>query len=263
MKVVLFCGGKGTRWTGNGDEGPKVLARIGDRPIIWHVMSIYSVSGFNDFILCLGYKANHIVRYFEDVSYGRDQETGALLVRPHAGVVWRVHLEDTGADTSTGGRLRAVGRLLGGDRFLCSYGDGLADLDIASLISFHDEHTRLATLTAVRPRSQFGILQLDGAGRVESFIEKPRLQDWINGGFFVFEPEVLHRLDDGPLEEGPLEGLARDGELIAYCSNGFWACLDTYKDMLVLNEIWQKGDTPWSSWTRKAHQLSGATAASS
>jgi glucose-1-phosphate cytidylyltransferase len=230
VKVVLFCGGKGSRWTRHGDEVPKALAPIGDRPLIHHVMQVYLAAGFDDFILCLGHKGETIRRYFES----------APAPQP-----CRVQLVDTGEETQTGGRLRAVAPLLTGSRFLASYGDGVADLDVAELLDFHLRHGRLATLTAVRPRSQFGILELAADSSVASFVEKPLLQNWVNGGFFIFEPGILDRLDEGPLEDGLLSGLAREGELMAFRLERFWACLDTYKDQILLDELWQQGRAPW------------------
>jgi glucose-1-phosphate cytidylyltransferase len=249
MKTVLFCGGKGTRWTRSDDDGPKALAMIGERPIIWHVMSVYSVSGFNDFVLCLGHKGDRITRYFEEqgLTLGAD---GRGELEPVPGVTWRIELVDTGAETQTGGRLRRVADRLDGERFMASYGDGVAALDIGELIRFHAGHGRLATLTAVRPRSQFGILQLGPDTMVQSFLEKPQIEDWVNGGFFVFEPGVLDLLDESPLESGPLGTLARHGQLMAYKTSDYWACLDTYKDKIEIEELWLSGAAPWSTWER-------------
>ncbi len=245
MKVVLFCGGKGTRWARSEDDVPKALAPIGDRPIIWHVMNVYSQSGFDDFVLCLGHQAEKIVRYFVEAGAREDRDAGELIVTAGPRTRWRVRLVDTGRETQTGGRLRAVAGYLGTERFMASYGDGLARLDVADVVRFHQAHGRLATLTAVRPASQFGILQLGADGRVQSFVEKPRLKEWVNGGFFVLEPQVLEILDEGPLENGPLARLALADQLVAYRTEDFWACLDTYKDLATLEQLWQKGDAPW------------------
>jgi glucose-1-phosphate cytidylyltransferase len=245
MKVVLFCGGKGTRWARAEDDIPKALAPIGDRPIIWHVMNVYSLSGFDDFVLCLGHQAHKIVRYFIESGARQDRDPAELIVRAGARS-WRVRLVDTGQETQTGGRLGAVAGYIGRERYMASYGDGLARLDLADLLRFHVAHGRLATLTAVRPASQFGILELSPEGRVQSFVEKPRLKEWVNGGFFVFEPEVLDLLDEGPLENGPLSQLSREDQLVAYRTDDFWACLDTYKDVIMLDQLWRKGDAPWS-----------------
>lgn len=255
MKTVLFCGGKGTRWTRSEEDGPKALAMIGERPIIWHVMSVYSASGFNDFVLCLGHKGDRITRYFEEQGMTRDGQ-GAHQFEPLPGITWRVELVDTGAETHTGGRLQRVAERLHCERFMASYGDGVADLDIAELIRFHAGHGRLATLTAVRPRSQFGLLQLDENRAVQSFLEKPQMRDWVNGGFFVFEPEVLEMLDEGPLESGVLAALARAGQLMAYQTSNYWACLDTYKDKIEIEELWMSGKAQWSNWERTAAQAS-------
>jgi glucose-1-phosphate cytidylyltransferase len=243
--VALLCGGKGTRWSGDGEEVPKALARLGDRPIIWHVMNVYSRAGFHDFVLCLGHQGEQIVRYFHAEASGTGDADDQVLVQRPGGVTWRVRLADTGQETQTAGRLAAVADLVDGSRFMASYGDGIAALDVADLLRFHVSHGRLATLTAVQPRSQFGLLRINGDGAVDSFEEKPRLKEWINGGFFVFEPRILDYLDDGALEVGPFSALASQGELMAYRTTGFWACLDTYKDKIELDELAQRGNAHW------------------
>lgn len=262
MKVVLFCGGKGTRWARSEDDVPKALAPIGDRPIVWHVMNVYSLSGFDDFVLCLGHQAEKIVRYFVEAGARRDR-AGGLIVDAGPRTRWRVRMVDTGPETQTGGRLRAVAGQLGSERFMASYGDGLARIDIADVVRFHEAHGRLATLTAVKPTSQFGILQLGADGRVQSFVEKPRLKEWVNGGFFVLEPQVLELLDDGPLENGPLSRLAQLDQLVAYQTDDFWACLDTYKDLAMLEQLWRKGDAPWTTRGTAAPNAGAADMSSS
>ncbi|MBO0706604.1 MAG: NTP transferase domain-containing protein [Candidatus Dormibacteraeota bacterium] len=245
MKVALLCGGKGMRWNGSGEGGPKALAMIGDRPIVWHVMDVYSRSGFRDFVLCLGHLGQTIVDYFEREAGQPLDKSRTLELGPSPGVRWRVELVDTGAETQTGGRLRAVAPRLGSARCMVSYGDGVAAIDVGHLLEFHVAHGRLATLTAVQPRSQFGVLELGEEDHVRSFVEKPRVRDWVNGGFFVFEPGVLPLLGPGPLENGTLSRLAGMDELVAYRSESFWACVDTYKDKIELDELAREGRAPW------------------
>jgi glucose-1-phosphate cytidylyltransferase len=263
MKVVLFCGGKGTRWARTEDDVPKALAPIGDRPILWHVMQVYALSGFDDFILCLGHQGQRVASYFASAAARADTDPHELIVPAGSGQRWRVRLADTGAETQTGGRLRAVAGHLGKERFMASYGDGLARIDIADLLRFHVARGRLATLTAVRPNSQFGILEISSDGGVRSFVEKPPLHEWVNGGFFVFEPDVLQWTDDGPLESGALSRLSSADQLSAYQTSEFWACLDTYKDLITLEELWRKGDAPWGTrGTASSGMTAGAAAAS-
>lgn len=235
MKVVILCGGKGTRM-GN-EELPKALFLIGHKPILWHIMSIYSHYGFNDFVLCLGYKANKIKEYFQDIKN------------------WKVSFIDTGLDTNTGGRLKKVKDYIDEECFLATYGDGLADINIPNLIEFHNNHKKIATLTAVKPRNPFGIVGIDAhADTVTHFEEKPILDHWINGGFFVFNKKAFSYIkDDDVLERGPFERLVKDKNLVAYKHNGFWECMDTYKDNLRLNELWLNNNAPWAVWKGKTH----------
>jgi glucose-1-phosphate cytidylyltransferase len=239
--VAILCGGRGARLQEHTQEIPKPLVEIGGRPILWHVIALYAAQGFEHFLLATGYK-------------------GELIERFVAAEGWpeRVLVEciDTGPDTPTGGRLK----LLEGDLrrrihepaagegcFCATYADGLADIDLARLLAFHADHNALATMTVVRPELQFGITELDGAeGRVLGFREKPRSEHWINGGFFCFQTEVLERLrPQSVLEREPLQGLAAAGELRAYRHEGFWECMDTYKDAVALNDLWASGAAPW------------------
>lgn len=242
MKTVILCGGRGTRLNELGKAVPKALVEIGGQPIIWHLMHLYAAHGFNDFSLCLGHLGHKIREYFgssgsgeDNVSFPVDGETN-----------WNVSLFDTGEDTNTGGRIAKIADALKAeDRFFVTYGDGLADVDIGKLLEFHKEHGKLATMTTVHPRSPFGVVEIGEDGAVSSFREKPRLDVWINGGFFVFESTILELLDGDPvLEEGPLETLAAKGELMAYRHTGFWKCMDTYKDSLEFNSLWLSG-APW------------------
>ena len=233
--VIILCGGRGTRLREHTETIPKPLVEIGARPILWHVIRIYAEQGFRRFLLCLGARGEMI----EEFVRGDWLPPGLTI-----------ECVDTGEDTPTGGRIALVGDRVRGDRFCATYADGLADVDLRSVLEFHSEHGALATLTVVRPELQFGVARLNGAGRVEGFVEKPRFDGWINGGFFCFEREVLAYLrEDSVLEREPFERLAADGQLRAYRHTGFWDCLDTYKDAVLLNDLWNSGRAPWKSWS--------------
>lgn len=257
MKVVILCGGQGTRLREHTEHVPKPLVDIGGRPIVWHIMRSYAQHGFTDFVLCLGYKGWRIKEWFLDFDARMHDVTVQLgenrprLHRPTAALDWTVTMVDTGDATMTGARVARVAPHLTGERFMVTYGDGVTDLDIRALLDFHLEHGKEATVTGVHPPARFGELLLDG-DRVDRFSEKPQVTDsWINGGFFVFERSVLDRLRTDEacvLEREPLEGLAADGELCAYRHPGFWQCMDTYRDWKALNDRWTRGDAPWASW---------------
>jgi glucose-1-phosphate cytidylyltransferase len=233
--VVILCGGRGTRLQEHTQSIPKPLVEIGGRPILWHVIQIYAQQGFRDFILCTGFKGELIERFVAAADW-----PGGATVR----------CVETGAETPTGGRIKRVQELVGGGTFCATYADGLADISLGELLDFHRGHGDLATMTVVRPELQFGITDLDGNGRVRGFHEKPRSDHWINGGFFCFEPTVFDYLSDSSvLEREPLEGLAGDGHLHAYRHTGFWECMDTYKDAVQLNDLWQSGEPPWKVWS--------------
>jgi glucose-1-phosphate cytidylyltransferase len=230
--VVILCGGRGTRLQEHTHAIPKALVEIGGRPILWHVMQLYASHGFGDFVLCTGYLGDQV----------RD------FARAQAPAGARVRCIDTGLDTPTGGRIALVADALG-DTFCATYADGVADLDLRALLRFHADHGALATMTVVRPALPFGVTELDGNGRVTGFQEKPRSAQWVNGGFFCFQPGVLARLrEDSVLEREPLESLAAEGELRAYRHEGFWDCMDTYKDAILLNDLWASGAAPWKAW---------------
>lgn len=232
--VVVLCGGRGTRLQEKTQDIPKPLVEIGGRPIVWHVIQLYAVQGFDEFLLCTGYKGGLI-------------EAWAAAETWPAGV--RVRCVDTGLDTQTGGRIRRVAPELRGRAFSATYADGVADVDLRAQLAFHAAHGRHASMTVVRPELQFGVTELDGDDRVIGFREKPRSEHWINGGFFRFEPQVLDYLSDSSvLEREPLEGLAGDGQLRAFRHTGFWDCMDTYKDAVMLNDLWASGDAPWKMW---------------
>jgi glucose-1-phosphate cytidylyltransferase len=238
--VAILCGGRGARLQERTQEIPKPLVEIGGQPILWHVIALYAAQGFTRFLLATGYKGELIERF-------------AAAARWPEGTV--VECLDTGLDTPTGGRIKLLEAQLhdrmretgaGEGRFCATYADGLADIDLARLLGFHEDHDALATMTVVRPELQFGITELGEDGRVLGFREKPRSEHWINGGFFCFQREVLGRLrEDSVLEREPLEGLAADGQLRAYRHAGFWECMDTYKDAVALNDLWAAGQAPW------------------
>jgi glucose-1-phosphate cytidylyltransferase len=230
--VVILCGGRGTRLRERTETVPKALVEIGGRPILWHVIGIYAAQGFERFLLATGYLGEMV------------EEFAAAEEWP-AGV--GVECVDTGADTPTGGRIARLGDRLGGGSFCATYADGVADVDLGSLLDFHRAEGALATMTVVRPHLQWGVADVDDEGRVAGFVEKPRSEHWINGGFFCFEPAALDYMDeDSVLEREPLGRLAADGELRAHRHHGFWDCMDTYKDAVVLNDLWAKDEAPWT-----------------
>ena len=252
MKTVILAGGFGTRLAEETDVKPKPMVEIGGQPILWHIMRRYAHFGCNEFVVALGYRGELIKEYFLKLQYMRNDvsvhlENGRVQVHDGACLDWVVHLVDTGLETQTGGRLRRLERWIGGERFMMTYGDGLADIDIGGLVAFHEAHGRLATITAVRPPARFGGLTFDG-NRVTEFVEKPQIgEGWINGGFFVLEPGVFRYLDSDstPFERAPLERLAADGQLVAYHHEGFWQCMDTLRDVRTLNALWEGGRAPW------------------
>jgi len=249
MKTVILCGGRGTRLNEMGIAVPKALVPIGGKPVIWHLLQIFTHYGFDDFVLCLGYLSEKIEDYFAHIATKQDHENEAVQHIDSDGLKCRVELVDTGLDTNTGGRIKALESLLTGeDRFFVTYGDGLANVDLRALLEFHLSHGKTATLTAVHPVSNFGVLELDGGSAVKEFREKPILENWINGGFFVFENRIFDRLEsDSVLEREPLVSLASDGELMAFQHSGFWKCMDTYKDNVEMNELWET-HAPWKIW---------------
>lgn len=255
MKAVILAGGLGTRLSEETSTRPKPMVEIGGRPILWHIMKSYASHGVNDFVICLGYKGYYIKEYFANYFLHMSDVTldigqNAVEVHHSRAEPWRITLVDTGAETMTGGRLRRVADHIGDETFCMTYGDGVADVDIGGLIAFHEAQGREATVTAVRPPGRFGALDLNGDG-VAGFIEKP-LGDgsWINGGFFVLSPKVLARIegDETVWEQGPLESLAREGELSAFKHEGFWQPMDTLRDKRHLEELWSSGKAAWKTW---------------
>jgi glucose-1-phosphate cytidylyltransferase len=255
MKAVILAGGLGTRLSEETVLKPKPMVEIGGRPILWHIMKIYSAHGINEFIVCCGYKGYLIKEYFanyflymSDVTF--DMAHNRMEVHEKHAEPWQVTLIDTGEHTLTGGRLRRVRHYLGDEDFCFTYGDGLSDVDITALIAFHRAQGRLATLTAVQPPGRYGALQLQGE-RVAGFQEKPQGDGgWINGGFFVLSPEVIDHIpgDASSWEDGPLERLAEEQQLSAYLHRGFWLPMDTLRDKHRLEEFWTSGQAPWKVW---------------
>lgn len=255
MKVVILCGGKGTRLREETEYKPKPMIEIGGKPILWHIMQIYARHGFTDFVLALGYKGHVIKEYFLNYRFMHNDLTihlgdGALTTHEN-GIChnWTVTLVDTGQETPKGARIARVARYLDGDRFMVTYGDGVADVDITKLVAFHLHAGTIGTFTGVRMPSRFGTVQTDEQGRIQRWQEKPLLESCINGGFFVFERCFLDYLsedDKCELEQEPLERLAAEGRLSMYLHNGFWHCMDTYRDYLRLNEMWDAGQAKWA-----------------
>ena len=257
MKVVILAGGFGTRLSEETGVKPKPMVEIGDKPMLWHIMKIYSAAGIDDFIICLGYKGYVIKEYFatyslhmSDITF--DLRRNDMKIHQNGTEPWRVTLVDTGEKTMTGGRILRVKDYIGDETFCLTYGDGLTDLDIRKLIAFHQQENTLATLTAVQPPGRFGAFKLDnGKNQIQTFREKPEGDGaWINGGFFVLEPKVLDYIQNDSIvwEREPMERLARDGMLSAYRHYGYWQNMDSLRDKNVLEELWQSGKPPWKIW---------------
>jgi glucose-1-phosphate cytidylyltransferase len=255
MRVVILAGGLGTRLAEETEVKPKPMVEIGEQPILWHIMKHYAHYGFNEFILALGYKGEVIKRFFLEHStlhgsFSMDMNTGRVIARQEAPEKWRVHLVDTGLESSTGGRIGRVRDYLGNETFMMTYGDGIANVDLHALLAFHQKHKRTATLTAVRPPSRFGGLTFNGE-LVEQFVEKPQIgEGWINGGFMVMEPAIFDYIksDATNLEAQVLEQLAANKQLAAYRHADFWQCMDTLRDKKLLESLWQQGYAPWKIW---------------
>lgn len=256
MKVVILAGGLGTRLSEETEVKPKPMVEVGGRPIIWHIMKIYSHYGFNDFIVCLGYKGYVIKEFFANYFLHQsdltiDLQANGFEVHNNYAEPWRVALINTGDKTMTGGRVRKIQSYVGKETFMLTYGDGVANVDINKLLAFHREHGKHATVTAVRPPSRFGGMNIE-ENIVTKFIEKPQIgEGWINGGFFVFEPQVFDyiRGDETLLEREPMEKLATEGQLVAYKHERFWQCMDTLRDVQLLNDLWTGESPPWKVWS--------------
>lgn len=255
MKTIILAGGFGTRLSEETENKPKPMVEIGGRPILWHIMKTYAHHGFNEFLLALGYKADIVKKYFlEYASY-----SGNLTVQIREGKSrilqreqdeWTIHLEDTGLDTMTGGRIKNLADWVKSETFMVTYGDGVSDIPVDKLLAFHKSHGKLATITAVRPPARFGGLYMEN-NMVTRFTEKPQAgEGWINGGFMVFEPEVLGMISStaSSLEAEVLEELAKQNQLMAFCHDGFWQCMDTLRDLKYLEGLWGSGKAPWKVW---------------
>jgi glucose-1-phosphate cytidylyltransferase len=256
VKAVLLAGGLGTRLREETEYRPKPMVEVGGRPIIWHIMKGFAHHGISDFVVCTGYRSEVIKDFFLNYE-GRTHDFTVRLGQPaevtyhstHDESGWQVTVADTGQTTMTGGRVKRIQDHIGDERFMVTYGDGLADIDIPALLDFHESHGRLATVTTIRPLSRFGVMDMTEEGAVEQFREKPLTDGYVNGGFFVFEPGVFDYLDDEcVLEQAPLEALAKDGQLMAFRHEGFWQPMDTYREFTMLNEMWDRDEAPWKVW---------------
>jgi glucose-1-phosphate cytidylyltransferase len=256
MKVVILAGGRGTRLSEETTVRPKPMVEIGEQPIMWHIMKIYSHYGFNDFVICLGYKGNVIKEYFynyfiheSDIELNLATRDFKTLKNPPE--QWKVTLVNTGLDTMTGGRIKRIKDHIGDETFMMTYGDGLSDLNIGSLVDYHKAHSKYATVTAVKPPGRFGAISLQENGLVSQFTEKPRGDgSFINGGFFVLEPAIFDYIEgDGTIwEQEPLRKLSRDNQLMAFRHDGFWKAMDTMRDKIELKNLWNSGNAPWKVW---------------
>ena len=259
MKVVILCGGYGIRLSGETEFRPKPLVEVGGRPILWHIMKLYAHYGFTEFILCLGYRANMIKDYFlnyeamnNDFTINLGEKSTIEYHGAHKEQNFTVTLVDTGLDSMTGSRVKQIERYIDGDNFMLTYGDGLSDVDVRSLVKHHEGHRCVGTVTAVQPNTRYGILNLDNAGLVRNFSEKPKVNSWVNAGYFVFRREFFKYLDEDAsciLEKEPLQNLSQDGQLNAYYhTNGFFFGMDTQREYNLLNKMYKEKDTPWMVW---------------
>ncbi len=257
MKVVVLCGGLGTRLREETEYRPKPMVEIGGRPILWHIMKMYAHRGFREFVLCLGYRGNMIKEYFlnyeamnNDFTICLGRQSPISYHETHTEQGFQVTLAETGLATMTGGRLKRVEKYIDGDTFMMTYGDGLADIDVRRLLAFHQQHGKLVTVTAVRPTSRYGMVELARDGQVTKFLEKPRTDGVVSAGFFVLNRGVFDYLDGDQctFEREPLERLAADGQLMAFRHDGFFYSMDTYREYQYLNEIWNNNQAPWKVW---------------
>jgi glucose-1-phosphate cytidylyltransferase len=256
MKVVILAGGRGTRISEETNTIPKPMVEIGGKPILWHIMKIYSYYGFNEFVICLGYRGYMIKEYFShyflhmsDITI--DMANNDVKIHSTASEPWKVTLVDTGLDTMTGGRIKRIEKYVGNERFMLTYGDGVSNIDIYSLVKFHENSKGLATVTAVQPPGRFGSLDISGDNKVMSFLEKPKGDNiWLSAGYFVLEPDVFKYLhgDNTIWERKPLETIAEKKGLAAYKHSGFWKPMDTLRDKIELENLWQMGKAPWKLW---------------
>ena len=255
--VVILCGGRGMRLNEQTESIPKPMVQVGGMPILWHIMKLYAHFGFKDFILCLGYKGEKIREFFMEYrSWRRGDFTlrGGMEGRKvdyHLGDLedWTITFADTGLTTNTGGRLKRIERYVGGSTFMATYGDGLSDLDLRALLAEHEACGRLGTMTCVTPRTHFGLVDIDERGLIQRYEEKPLLATFVNGGFFVFSRKLFSYLGDNDmLERAPFDRLLAESQFHGHRHEGFWMCMDTYKDNQVLNDLWERGEAPWKVW---------------
>ena len=257
-KVVILCGGMGTRLKEETEFKPKPLVSVGGKPILWHIMKIYSSYGFNDFILCLGYKGDMIKQYFlnyESQSYDFTLNLKSKMLKTYDKDKvpdWKITFVDTGLHSNTGARIKKIEKYIDGERFFLTYGDGVANVNIGRLLEFHKDHGRIGTVTTVRPSTRFGNLTIDEKNRITDFTKKTLMHEgWIDGGFFVFESAIFDYLsedEDCMLEDKPLKQLAADCQFVSFKHKGYWQCMDTYRDYLHLNDIWDSGAAAWKLW---------------
>lgn len=258
MKVVILAGGLGTRISEESHLKPKPMIEIGDKPILWHIMKIYSHYGYNDFVICCGYKGYMIKEYFadyylhcSDITFDFTDEN-KMIIHNNVAEPWKVTLVDTGLNTQTGGRVKKIQKYIGNEQFMLTYGDGVSNIDIKKLVEFHNKHGKLATMSAVQPGGRFGVLEINDGYSISRFAEKSKEDGgWINAGFMILEPEVFNYIDDRDdniFERAPLENLASDGQLIAYKHNGFWQCMDTQRDKNHLENLWNSKNAAWKVW---------------
>jgi len=256
MKVAILAGGHGTRISEETELKPKPMVEIGGRPILWHIMKHYSVYNFKQFVIALGYKGDYIKKYMADYA----NLSGNITIQMNKGIInrseidsldWQVELVETGLNTMTGGRIKRLAPHVGNETFMLTWGDGVSDIDLNDLLKFHKSHGKYATLTAVRPPARYGHIQMSDSGLINEFSEKPQTAEgWINGAFFVLEPEVFEYIegDQTQWEKEPLETLAAEGQLVAYKHEKFWQCMDTLRDKHILETLWQSGRPPWKTW---------------
>jgi len=257
MKAVLLAGGLGTRMREETEFRPKPMVEVGGRPVLWHIMKVLGQQGITDFIICAGYKSEYIKNYFYnygasnlDFTVRLGDQSNTVFHGSHDEFDWTVTVADTGESTMTGGRIKMIERFIDGQPFLATYGDGIADINLGSLLDFHNSHGKTATMTVTQPTSRFGVVEIDDSGIVSNFREKPRVNDWINMGYFIFQPEIFDDLNlDSVLEEEPLRALATKKQLGAHKHRGFWQPMDTYRESLMLNQLWDNDEAPWRTWT--------------
>jgi glucose-1-phosphate cytidylyltransferase len=262
MKTIILAGGFGTRLSEKTVDIPKPMVEIGGKPMLWHIMQIYSAYNHHEFLLALGYKSEVVKQYFYNFytfnnDFSVDLSNGEITIHERNPSPWKIHLIDTGLNTQTGGRIKQMRKWIGSERFMLTYGDGLSDVNLDKLIAFHEEHGKLATVLSVRPPARFGELKFEG-DQVSHFEEKPQIEEgWINGGFFVLEPEIFEYLEDNQTvwEKAPLQRLAEDRELMGFRHSGFWQPMDTLREWRYLNGLWEKGNPPWIVKKRVKNEL--------